>query len=157
MRGKNTKRRSKTAGSLPSGATRPSVEEEVQASHQEPQLEENAAAAAAVEPLTSHQEEEAAVTHPSTKVTSRGYARAFDKTGSTTVVVMSVFLPAPVKAPHDLSLWNFSHLLDHKAMLKLNNCKSQQGQAPTFDRNPRSSELTCRWQSFACSRRPCTL
>jgi hypothetical protein len=56
------------------------------------------------------------------KVTTQRFALAFDKYGSTTVVVLSVFFPGPVKAPHDLSLWNFSDLLDYKAMLKLNSC-----------------------------------
>jgi hypothetical protein len=56
------------------------------------------------------------------KVTNRGYARAFDKEGSTTVEVLSVFFPAPIKAPHDMSLWNFSRMLDYKGMLQLHNC-----------------------------------
>lgn len=140
MRGKNTKKRNKLPESGPDATC--------QAGEGAPQEE----------PEVSQRDKQLSRTtkdpnKPDPKVTNQGYALAFDKHGSTTVVVMSVFFPAPIKAPHDLSLWNFSDLLDYSAMLRLNSCACH---LSIRSRLPQVPLLICK-QSSASSRRPCTL
>lgn len=114
MRGKNTKKKNKLVDAGPDTTRQPG-----EAARQR----EREDGLGADDSQTDRQLTRATDPNESdSKVTNQRFALAFDKYGSITVVVLSVFFPGPVKAPHDLSLWNFSDLLDYKAMLKLNSC-----------------------------------
>ena len=136
MRGKNTKKRNKVA-EVPSEADR-----DRQSSDQTAWPPRAGAVPDTTRSGNAHYE-----LVERSKVTNRGYVRAFDKEGSTTVEVLSVFFPAPIKAPLDLTLWNFSHMLDYKAMLKLNNCMSTSCYTP-WVQSLVSLLIPCDWTVF---------